>query len=258
MSDFVLFSIYVSARPFFWRYIMSMKNFSPQGDVTTAFNSGRNAVNSLQLQHFDFICGQVMRENRILKYVVIVSCLAFFVSIGITLYAVSLPESIPVLVTMNDFGEASYVGAVSRRNYQNYNVPEIAVQYQVKKFVNLVYTLSTDRTVMKKSVGNTYHLLTSTTASKYTARLKEENPFADFGNKTREVIFQTEPLQLSKDTYQVDFQVVTRLLSGSVSDNQTVRAVISVKVLKPSDEDIKDNPLGIYITAFDFKEIYKS
>lgn len=236
---------------------MSFKNFSPQGEATTPFNSKKNAVNTLQLQHFDFICGQVMRENRILRYVVIISCLAFFVSIGITLYAVSLPESIPVLVTMNDFGETQYVGAVSRRNYQNYNVPEIAIQYQVKYFVNLVHTLSTDRTVMRKSVSNTYHLLTSTTASKYTTMLKENNPFADFGDRTREVIFQTEPLQLSKDTYQIDFQVVTRLPSGNVSENKTVRAVVSVKVMKPSDEDIKDNPLGIYITAFDFKDIYK-
>lgn len=106
---------------------MSIKNFSPQGETTTPFNSKMNAVNQMQLQHFDFICGQVMKENRILKYVVIVSCLAFFVSIGITLYAVSLPESIPVLVTMNDFGETKYVGAVSRKNFQNYNVPELAV-----------------------------------------------------------------------------------------------------------------------------------
>ena len=236
---------------------MSFKNFSPQGEATTPFNSKKNAVNTLQLQHFDFICGQVMRENRILRYVVIISCLAFFVSIGITLYAVSLPESIPVLVTMNDFGETQYVGAVSRRNYQNYNVPEIAIHYQVKNFVNLVHTLSTDRTVMRKSVSNTYHLLTSTTASKYTTMLKENNPFADFGDRTREVIFQTEPLQLSKDTYQIDFQVVTRLTNGNVFENKTIRAVISVKVMKPSEEDIKDNPLGIYITAFDFKEIYK-
>lgn len=118
---------------------MSIKNFSPQGETTTPFNSKTNAVNQMQLQHFDFICGQDMKENRILKYVVIVSCLAFFVSIGITLYAVSLPESIPVLVIMNDFGETKYVGAVSRKNFQNYNVPELAVQYQVKKFVNLTY-----------------------------------------------------------------------------------------------------------------------
>ena len=109
---------------------------------------------------------------------------------------------------------------------------------------------------MKKNVSVTYHLLTATTASKYSTLLKENNPFADFGSKTKEVEFQTEPLQLSKDTYQVDYQVKSRMLTGSVINDVRMRAVVSVKVMRPSDEDIKDNPLGIYITAFDFKEVY--
>ena len=245
----------------FWRYTVSIKNFSPQGDAETPFNKQRDSGAmpfAYQLDHFNLFCGHVIKENRILRTVAVVLVLANFLSIGITLYAVSLPDSIPVLVTMNDFGETQYVGAVSRRNFQNYAVPELAVQYQVKEFVNLCYTLSTDRAVMKKSLNKTYHLLTSTTASKYSSRLKEEKPFDDFGSKTREVLFQTEPLQLSKDSYQIDFQVITRSLSGSVLADARYRAVVSVQVLQPSEEDIKDNPLGIYITAFDFKEIYAS
>ena len=234
-----------------------IRNYQPQEKAATSFNTKRNSVNSLQLEHFDFICGQVMKENRILRYVVIVSCLAFFVSIGITLYAVSLPESIPVLITMNDFGETSYVGAVSRKNYQNFTVPEIAIHYQVKNFINLCYTLSTDKTVMKKSVSKTYRILTSNTASKYSTKIREEKLYEDFSSKTREVVFQTEPLRLSKDTYQIDFETISRHLTGSISERKTIRAVISIKVLQPNADDIKDNPLGIYITEFDFKEIYK-
>ena len=120
---------------------MSSKSFPPKGTNETPFNP--------QLQHFDFICGQVMKENRILKFVAVVSVLAFFLSIGISLYAVAQPDSIPVLVTMNDFGETQYIGPVSRRNYQNFNVPEVAVQAQVKEFVNLMNTLSPDYAVMK-------------------------------------------------------------------------------------------------------------
>ena len=226
---------------------MSSRSYNPKGTNDTPFNP--------QLQHFDFICGQVMNENRILKFVVVVAVLSFLLSIGITIYAVSQPDSIPVLVTMNDFGETQYIGPVSKKNYQNFNVPEVAVQAQVKEFVNLMNTLSTDKTVMKKSVNKTYHLLTSTTASKYSTLVKEDNPFKDFGFRTKEVLFQTEPLKISGDTYQVDFQVVTRQLSGQMMSNESFRAVITVKMLQPSDEDIKDNPLGIYITAFDFKPI---
>ena len=226
---------------------MSSKSFPPKGTNETPFNP--------QLQHFDFICGQVMKENRILKFVSVVSVLAFFLSIGITLYAVAQPDSIPVLVTMNDFGETQYIGPVSRRNYQNFNVPEVAVQAQVKEFVSLTNTLSTDRTVMKKAVAKTYHLLTSTTASKYSTLVKENNPFKEFGNRTKEVLFQTEPLKVSQDTYQVDYQVITRQLSGQLMTNEAYRAVITVKMMQPSEEDIKDNPLGIYITSFDSKLI---
>ena len=70
-----------------------------------------------------------------------------------------------------------------------------------------------------------------------------------------ELSSQTEPLKVSSDTYQVDYQIVTRQLSGQLMSNESFRAVITVKMLQPSEEDIKDNPLGIYITAFDMKPI---
>lgn len=226
---------------------MSIRQYPPAGKVQTPFYP--------QLEHFDWITGQIRRENHILRIIAVISAAAFFLSIGISLYAVSRPNSIPVLVTMNDFGETSYIGEVSKKNYQNFNVPEVALQYQVKDFLNLYYTLSTDKIVMRSNLKKIYHLLTSTTASKYSQFVKEENPFKDFGERTREILFQTEPLKLSKDSYQIDYQIVTRLLSGAVVSNITCRAVLSVKTMQPSDEDIKDNPLGIYITAFDMKEI---
>ena len=148
---------------------MSSKSYNPKGTNDTPFNP--------QLQHFDFICGQIINENRILKFVVVAAVLSFFLSIGICIYAVSQPDSIPVLVTMNDFGETQYIGPVSKKNYQNFNVPEVAIQAQVKEFVNLMNTLSTDKAVMKKAVNKTYHLLTSTTAAKYSTLVKEDNPF---------------------------------------------------------------------------------
>lgn len=228
---------------------MSTKTYYPKGSNETVFNP--------QLQHFDFICGQVMQENRILKFVVVIACLSFFLSIGITIYAIRQPDSVPVLVTMNDFGETQYIGPVSKKNYQNFNVPDIAIQAQVKEFISLANTLSTDRAVMKKAVNKTYHLLTSTTASRYSTLVKEDNPFKDFGTRTKEVLFQTEPLKVSNDTYQVDYQIVTRQLSGQIVSNDAYRAVISIKMLQPNGEDVHDNPLGIYISAFDMKPIDK-
>lgn len=226
---------------------MQTKTYLPKGTNATPFNP--------QLEHFDFICGQIINENKILKFVVVVSCLAFFLSIGITIFAVNRPDSIPVLVTMNDFGETRYVGEVTRKNYQNFQVPEIAVSYTIRQFITIYHSLSTDRAVVRKNVEAAYHLLTSTTASKYSTLLKENNPFEDFGKCTREVEFETEPLKITKDTYQLDYKVVTRQVSGSIQQVERFRTAITVKTLNPAKDDIKDNPLGIYITNFDIKEL---
>lgn len=224
------------------------KSYPPKGINSTPFNP--------QLQHFDMICGQVMNENRMLKLacVVLVFIIAVL-SIGIVFFLTKRTQIVPALVTMNDFGQTQYVGEVSRKNYQNFNVPEVAITYQVKDFLNCYKTLSSDKAVVKGNIEKTYHLLTAVSSSKFSTLLKENNPYKEFGNHTKEIIFETEPLRISKDTYQVDFQVITRTLTGVILSEIRQRAVVTVKVLTPTEEDIKDNPLGIYITDFDIKDI---
>jgi type IV secretion system protein VirB5 len=226
---------------------LASKIYTAKGSNQTPFNP--------QLEHFDFICGQTIKENRILKFVVVIACLSFFLSIGITIFAINRPDSIPVLVTMNDFGQTQYIGAVSRKNWQGFNIPEIAITYQVKDYINLYKSLSSDKVVVKKNIEKTYHLLTSLSSSKYSTLLKENNPYKDFGSYTKDVEFETDPLKISANTYQVDYKITKRTLDGRNIEQKRERAVISINCLEPTDDDIKDNPLGIYITDFDIKEI---
>lgn len=224
------------------------KSYPPTGTNSTPFNP--------QLQHFDMICGQVMNENKLLKLATVVLVFIIAVlSIGIAFFLTKRTQIIPALVTMNDFGETQYIGEVSRKNYQDFNVPEVAITYQVKYFLNCYKTLSSDKAIVKGNIEKAYHLLTATSSSKFSTLIREDNPYKEFGNHTKEIIFETEPLRISKDTYQVDYQIVTRTLTGVKLDEIRQRAVITVKVLNPAEEDIKANPLGIYITDFDIKDI---
>lgn len=226
-----------------------MKNYYPDGKATTPFNP--------QLDHFDWICGQVRNENKILKTVVIISCLAFFLSIGITLYAITLPDTVPVLVTMDDFGRTQYIGEITRKNYQNFRVPQVSINYTIKNFLTLLHLLSSDKQVMNNNIDNIYHFLTSQTSSRYNTYVKETDLFKDFGSKTREIVFDTEPLALSQDSYQIDYTVTTRSFSGHVDKEERFRALITIKTMQPSEEDILVNHLGIYITSFDIKPLTK-
>lgn len=227
---------------------MSSKSYPPKGTNATRFNP--------QLEHFDMICGQTMRENKMLKLqVVVLVCIVLILSVGIVFFLTKRTQIVPALVTMNDFGQTQYIGEVSRKNYQNFAVPEVAVTYQVKDFINLYKTLSSDREIVKRNIERAYHLLTATSATKYSTLLRENNPYKDFGSYTKEVEFETEPLRISTDTYQVDFRHITRTLQGLVVEDKRQRAVVTIKTLNPTEEDIKDNPLGIYITDFDIKDI---
>ena len=224
------------------------KSYPPKGTNSTPFNP--------QLQHFDMICGQVMKENDILKLALVVLIFIIAVlSIGISFFLTKRTQVIPAIVTMNDFGQAQYVGEVSRKNFQNFNIPEVAMTYQVKDFINIYKSLSSDKEVVKRNIEKAYHLLTAVSASKYSTLLREDNPYKDFGDYTREVEFETEPLKISKDTYQVDYRLITRTLTGVIIKDIRQRAVITIKALNPTEEDIQDNPLGIYITDFDIKDI---
>lgn len=227
---------------------MASKIYPPKGTNSTPFNP--------QLQHFDMICGQTMKENRILKIENIVKDFVIVVlSCGIVFFLLKRTQIVPCLITMNDFGQTQYVGKVSRKNYQNFNIPEVAVTYQIKDFINLYRSLSSDKEVVKKNIEKAYHLLTAVSASKYSTFLREDNPYKDLGDYTKEVRFETDPLKISKDTYQVDFKITKRTITGIITKETRQRAVISVKTLEPTEEDIKDNPLGIYITDFDIKNI---
>ena len=224
------------------------KSYPPKGTNSTPFNP--------QLQHFDMICGQVMKENGILKLALVVLIFIIAVlSIGISFFLTKRTQVIPAIVTMNDFGQAQYVGEVSRKNFQNFNIPEVAMTYQVKDFINIYKSLSSDKEVVKRNIEKAYHLLTAVSASKYSTLLREDNPYKDFGDYTREVEFETEPLKISKDTYQVDYRLIPRTLTGVIIKDIRQRAVITIKALNPTEEDIQDNPLGIYITDFDIKDI---
>ena len=86
------------------------------------------------------------QKNRFLKFIVVVSVLAFFLSIDITMYAVSQPDSISGLVTMNDFGETQYIGPVSRKTIKTLMFQNLT---EKKAHISLITILDTENKTFK-------------------------------------------------------------------------------------------------------------
>lgn len=192
-------------------------------------------------------------ENK-WKFFAYISIGGFVLSLMVMVWAINLPKSVPVLVSLSDFGEAKYVGEVNRINYSGIKIPEIAIEYQIRKFVTNKYTIPGDAEVLRNNLIDCYSCLTRDTSSKLSTELKEHNPIKDVQNIRRKVEIESV-LKTSKNSYQVDFTITQTSPNEGSKVVIRMRGIVTVVLLEPADDDKVLNPLGIYFNAYDFTEI---
>lgn len=194
------------------------------------------------------------RKERRWKTLSLISTAGFIASLLMVGFALSLPKTVPLVISVNEFGEQKYLGDVSKYSYNELKVPKECYEYQLRKFISNAYTLPADFTVLKKSLKENYSLLTSSAAQKFNIFLEQQNPRKEFGKKLVSVEF-VSILSQSKNTYQVDYIITRTQNNGQLKERKRMRALITVDLMVPQKSDIENNPLGIYITNFDFTEI---
>jgi type IV secretion system protein VirB5 len=172
-------------------------------------------------------------------------CLIFFI------YAVSLQKTVPVLVNVMPSGESQYLGEV--RQSATVQVPEAAIQYQARKFITNLRSVSTDSQVLYNNIDECYSMVTSTYEPVMTRFLREASPF-DLVGKVRRSIEIESILKITTNSYQVDWIESTIDPTGN-KKNARVRALITMRVLPTTEQTIKKNPLGIYIENYEMTQL---
>jgi len=197
---------------------------------------------------------QKRRELRGYKFFAAVGCAGFLLTLAGLLYQRTLPQTIPLVITVSDWGEAKYVGDVSSYSYSGMKIPKAATEYQIRKFVSNIFSVPADAAVLRSNLKDCYSCLTGVSSQKLSTMLRENNPFDLFGTYIVTVEIESI-LNVSASSYQVDFIVYKSTPDLRRTERQRMRGVITIKYMAPSDEDIRQNPLGIYITQFDFTGI---
>lgn len=193
-------------------------------------------------------------EKKKWKMIAIISVSLLLISFLVMIYAINLPRTVPMVITVSDWGEAKYVGEIGKLNYDGIKVPKIAIEYQIRKFVINKYSISSDYTVTRNNLKDCYASLTQTSAQKLSEELGSDNPLKNIGKVIKNVEIQSI-LNLSKNSYQVDFTVSSTSMNGKLLKSERKRGVLSIDLMEPAEEDKILNPLGIYITNFDFTDI---
>jgi type IV secretion system protein VirB5 len=175
----------------------------------------------------------------------------FMISLFFNVHALSQQKTVPVLVNVMPSGEAQYLGEV--RQNAALAVPEAAIQYQVRKFITSLRSVSTDAQILYNNIDDCYAMITSRYEPIMTRSLRNASPF-DLVGKTRRTVEVESILKITGSSYQIDYYETSTDNQGT-RKTARFRALVTVILLPVTDVSIKKNPLGIYIENCEVTEL---
>lgn len=196
----------------------------------------------------DTINGLNQKNARMWQIIALVSLSSFFISLGIIAYAVTLPKTVPVIVTVNPEGQAVYVGRVNRSMYTSSTIPEIAKTYSIKRLLTTMHLWVIDRSAQQLYIEEAFSLVQSGATSQLDIFFKANNPYTNLGKFTRSIEIEP-PLKQTDTTYISYFTTTEKNTDGYTTKISRWSALINLELF----ETTESNPLGLYIISFDIK-----
>lgn len=169
-------------------------------------------------------------------------------TVGIV-YLGALPKAVTHVVQVDRLGGARYFGPAATAGYRP--GPE-SVRYYLRQFVHHTRSLTSDAEVLKTWWVVAYKFVTPAASSALTAYVQANSPFTRAQEQRVGVEF-TYVIPLSADTWQVDWREVVSDKDGNPVSTSNWRATfrVALRALDPDkDEQIDENPLGIFVDEF--------
>lgn len=243
---------------------MTIKTFIPDSEPTwTPFNAQKESSDSSgkkkkqgvgeAVTMADTIAGISQKNARMWQIIALVSLSSFFISLCILIYAVNLPKTVPVIVTVDSNGNASYVGKVDQNYWGNSKIPEQHKTSQIKKLITNMFTWVIDRNAQLNYMDVAASVCQGTAITQLNTFFSNNNPFDWIGIKTKTVNLQ-EPMRQTDNTYVIYFDVIT-FNNGIKEKTEKFSALLTLDVYEVTEKTKDENPLGLYITSFDIKPV---
>jgi len=192
-----------------------------------------------------------MKEANLWRKTVYVNAGFFVIALILFFYSVNQQKTVPVLVNVMPSGESQFLGEV--RQSGAVQVPEAAIHYDIRKFVSNLRAVSTDYQIVYNNIDECLLMSTAGYLPILRRMLIADSPF-DLVGKLRRTIEIESVLNITGRSYQINW-TETVIESSSNPKSSRMRAVVTVRLVTPTDATIKRNPLGIYIENFEMTEL---
>jgi type IV secretory pathway TrbF-like protein len=165
------------------------------------------------------------------------------------------PKVVPHIIEVDALGEATYRGPVGSGGAA-FKPDEPLVRYQLRRWIELTRTVSSDNVLLRKNWIDAYKMLTLKGNTLMTAWVVENDPFKRAQKETTAVeILSAVPL--SAESWQIDWRETTWDKSGQTIGSPVIwRALLKVVVQTPKTRQMMiDNPLGLFVDELHWDRI---
>ena len=212
--------------------------------VSNPFQKGQDKAYS------DILLHAINESKTWRKFTLVIT--GFFI-IQLIFFVVSMNQQdiVPVLVNVMPSGESQFLGEV--RQGANVAIPEAAIHFEIRRFVTNLRTVSTDYQIVFNNIDDLFSMTTSDYIPILQQMLRNNSPFELVGRIRRTVEIESV-LNITGRSYNINWTEHTIDTSARQTSTR-YRAVVTIRLINPTDATIRRNPLGIYVENFEMTEL---
>lgn len=198
--------------------------------------------------------GGYIKQKRNWQIVAFICLVITLVSVLYVGYMGTQNKLIPYVIEVDKLGNTAQVGMV-RENIDLKS--ENVVKYSLNTFVYSWRTVWGSPEIQRKFILDAYKYVKPQSAAFTQANdfYKKNNPF-ERGTKEKVKVAIKSIVPQNINTWQVEWEEITTNLAAEELSKKTWRGLFTIEQITPTtEEQIMKNPLGIFITDFNFAKI---
>lgn len=216
----------------------------------------KNQINSVYLdarREWNERYGSYIKQAHIWKIISLLLIIITLISVGGFIYTSSQNRFIPYIVQIDKLGEPI---STFRAKASLIKDPKI-IKFSLSEFIVNYRTVYNDKEVQVQMIKKAYNYLSANSpAYNMLTQYFVDNP--PFHQNKRVVVKVISVLQLSKNNWQIDWEENTFNSKGELTQTEDYKGITKFAIVPPTSEDaILKNPIGLYITEFNFNKKIK-
>lgn len=227
-------------------HAVANKRWTPEGQAETRYRRAR--------KEWDDRMGSAVVQARNWRLATFVALGLVVIALAGSIYLGAQPKAVPHIVQIDRIGAPTYVGPIGQAA-RDYRPSDVSIKYHLRRFIEETRSVSSDSAVVKRNWTDAYTIITPNAANQLNAYAERNDPLKRSQDQ-RVTVDIAALVQLSKDTWQADWEEKTWDKAGNQGASDVWRGTFKILLRTPeTEEQIVTNPIGLFIDEFHWSQV---